>query len=109
MTHCCEENAELIKEYDPQPKNKDGSVRWYLFRWDDGMDGSRRLMKCRQCSACYLVQAYHLHQFSAQKQILFEDWYLAENERQADYWNKIYTGIQLNHTLKPVFHKEIDR
>ena len=29
---CCEkkENIELIKEYDPQPKNKDGSIRWFF-------------------------------------------------------------------------------
>ena len=44
---CCEEkeNIEIIKEYDPQPNNKDGSIRWFLYRWDDGKKGVRRLVR----------------------------------------------------------------
>ena len=105
---CCEksENIVLIKNYDPQPKNKDGSIRWYLYRWDDGKNGSRRLVKCQCCGTWYLVQAYHLHKFSARKQTLFEDWYSVANEKQADYWNMTYTGIQLEHRMKPAFHTE---
>ncbi|MBQ7999800.1 MAG: hypothetical protein IJ298_01115 [Ruminococcus sp.] len=92
-----------IKEYDPMPKNPDGSIRWFLYRWDDGKNGVRRLARCRICGALYLVQAYHLHKFSAQKNILFEDYYLVKDEQQADYLNRTYTGIQLEHTLVPAF------
>ncbi len=106
---CCEkeENMEQLRSYDPQPRNKDGSIRWYLFRWDDGKSGSRRLIKCRVCGALYLVQRYHLNRFSAKKQTLFEDWYPVESERQADHWNRIYTGMELEHSRKPLFRREI--
>lgn len=102
---CCKEleNIEVIKEYDPQPKNKDGSVRWYLFRWDDGKDGNRKLIKCRKCGTLYLVQSYHLHKFSEQKEFHFEDWYIVKSEQHADFLNRTYTGIELEHTLKSVF------
>lgn len=106
---CCEqeENMDQIRAYDPQPRNKDGSIRWYLFRWDDGKSGSRRLVKCRVCGALYLVQSYHLNQFSARKETLFEDWYAVESEQQADHWNRIYTGMELEHSQKPLFRREI--
>ena len=36
MKQCCrnKSNIDCIKEYDPRPKNKDGSIRWFLYRWD---------------------------------------------------------------------------
>lgn len=104
---CCEkdENIEIIKEYEPQPKNKNGSVRWYLFRWDDGKNGYRKLVRCKQCGAMYLVQVYQLHKFSEQKDKWFEDWYVVESEKMADDWNRKYTGIQLEHAEKPIFQK----
>lgn len=106
---CCrnEVNIETLRAYDPQPKNKDGSVRWYLFRWDDGKNGSRRLVRCRQCGALYLVQSFHLHKFAEQKDLLFEDWYAVRNEAQGDQWNQTYTGIQLEHSRTPAFRKTI--
>lgn len=68
MKYCEEkEKIESIKEYDPQPKNKDGSIRWLLYRWNDGKKGVRRLVRCRQCGSLYLVQAYHMNKFSEQK------------------------------------------
>lgn len=105
---CCAENdnMSLVKTYDPKPKNKDGSIRWFLFRWDDGKDGFRRLMKCSKCGAFYLVQAFHLYNSSVPDDVLFEDWYYVENEQQADLWNRKYTGIQLEQTIKPIFHKK---
>lgn len=104
---CCKqkENVKIIKEYDPQPKNKNGSIRWFLYRWDDGKSGVRRLVCCEGCGALYLVQAYHLHKFSEYKDTLFEDWYLVESEKQADDLNRNYTGIQLEHKLTPVLRK----
>lgn len=106
---CClqKDNIKIIKEYDPQPKNKDGSIRWFLYRWDDGKNGVRRLVRCRCCSKLYLVQAYQLHKFSDQKDVLFEDWYAVENQSQADYWNRNYTGIQLERKMETAFHLKI--
>ena len=46
-----------IKEYDPMPKNPDGSIRWFLYRWDDGKNRDRHLARCRECGSLYLVQA----------------------------------------------------
>ena len=47
MNQCCmnKRNIHIVKEYDPQPKNKDGTIRWFLCRWDDGKKGVRRLVK----------------------------------------------------------------
>ena len=102
---CCKSNGniEIIKEYDPQPKNKDGTIRWFLFRWDDGKKGVRRLVRCKCCNAFYLIQAYHLHKFSKYKDILFEDWYMVNDEKHADYLNRIYTGIQLELKMESAF------
>lgn len=47
------ENFEVVREYDPQPKNKDGSVRWFLYRWDDGKNGVRRLARCKHCGSFF--------------------------------------------------------
>lgn len=103
MNCCKKENLTVIKEYDPMPKNPDGSIRWFLYRWDDGKKGVRRLVRCRVCGELYLIQAYHLNKFSEQNDALFEDYYVVKNEQQADYFNKTYTGIQLEHTLTHAF------
>ncbi len=108
---CCEEkeNIEIIKEYDPQPKNKDGSIRWFLYRWDDGKNGVRRLVQCRQCGLIYLVQSYHMNKFSEHKDTLFEDYYDVESIYQADYLNRTCTGLQLEHTLAPAFSYQVNK
>lgn len=103
MDCCKKEDFEIIKEYDPMPKNRDGSIRWFLFRWDDGKDGVRRLVRCRTCGALYLVQSYHLHIFSELREVLFEDCYAVKDERAADFMNRTYTGVQLEQTRKPDF------
>lgn len=102
------ECVEVIKEYDPQPKNKDGSIRWFLYRWDDGKQGVRRLVKCKNCGASYLVQTYHLHKFSPYKDISYEDWYFIESEKEADISNRDYTGVQWELTHTPVIRCEDD-
>lgn len=106
---CCErqETIETLKKYDPQPKNKSGSVRWYLYRWDDGKRGYRKLVRCGQCGALYLVQAYQLHLFSGQSDTWFEDWYRVASAKQADDWNRSYTGLQLEHQKTAAFHRRI--
>ena len=109
MDTCCHEalNNEVIKEYDPQPKNKDGSIRRFLYRWDDGKNGVRRLVRCRCCGSFFLIQAYRLNRFSCHPNTVFEDWYAVENEPQADHLNRTYTGIQLEHIMTPAFRQEI--
>lgn len=96
------EYMEIMKEYDPQPKNEDGSVRFYLYRWDDGKKGVRRLARCRECGQIYFIQAYHLHKFSPYKDVQFEDWYPIENETRADICNQVYTGLQWELMRTPV-------
>lgn len=103
MNCCNKENLVTIKQFDPMPKNPDGSIRWFLYRWDDGKRGVRQLVQCRVCSTLYLVQAYHLHKFSEQKDTLFEDYYVVKDEQQADHLNRIYTGLQLEHAFTPAF------
>jgi len=106
---CCEkeENVERLRDYDPRPRNPDGSIRWYLYRWDDGKDGCRHLARCRRCGALYLVQAYRLNKFSDQWNTLFEDWYFVEGVEQAEEWNLLYTGPQLERRETPVFRREV--
>ena len=104
--HCCEnETFDVIKEYDPMPKNQDGSIRWFLFCWDDGKNGVRKLVRCRGCGALYLLQAYHLNKFSAHRETLFEDYYPVQDEAEADFLNASYTGIELEHRRKPTFKR----
>ena len=71
----------------------------------DGRNGSRRLVRCRCCSTVYLIQSY----LSKCQDTLFEDWYEAKNQRQADYRNRTYTGIQLERILAPAFTLQKER
>ena len=103
MKECCKSFCEIIKEYDPKPENSDGSIKWFLYRWDDGKDGYRKLVRCRECGSCYLVQCYRLNKFSDKADTLYEDWYAVRNESQADQLNSRYTGIQLEHKMKEIF------
>lgn len=82
MNNCCINNCELIKKYDPKPKNPDGSIKWFLDRWDDGKNGCRKLVWCRECGRFYLVQCYKLNQFSDNADVLYEDWYAVDDELQ---------------------------
>ena len=105
---CCEnrKNVQIIKRYDPKPKNSDGSIVNFLFRWDDGKDGFRELVRCNLCGKFYLVQIYKLHKFSEKRKILFEDWFPVEGEASADFVNRTHTGLQLERKMKPVFYYE---
>lgn len=102
MNNCCEFSFEIIKEYDPAPKNSDGSIKWFLYRWDDGKNGCRKLVKCRECGSFYLVQCYCLNKFSSNADVQYEDWYAVDSEAHADRLNKNYTGVQLEHKLNEV-------
>ena len=98
---CCEnEEFELIKKYDPKPKNPDGSIRWFLYRWDDGKNGYRKLVRCKHCGQYFLVQCYRLNQFAETSRNWHKDWYAVENELQADFLNHTYTGPQLERAYK---------
>lgn len=102
-------NYTVIKEYDPQPKNEDGSTRWFLYRWDDGKSGVRRLIKCKKCGCFFLIQDYHLHKFSKNANVQYEDWYPIEGEIEADYANTKYTGLQWELRHKPCIRCEDDK
>ena len=102
MKCCKNEEFELIKKYEPKRKNSDGSIRWFLYRWDDGKDGFRKLVRCKSCGAYFVVQCYKLNKFSENHNKLYEDWYLVENEISADKLNQRYTGSELERILKPV-------
>ena len=95
-------NYDIVKEYDPQPKNKDGSIRWFLYRWDDGKNGVRRLARCKHCGCVFLIQAYRLNKFSEYADVQFEDWYPIGSEIEADYANQNYTGLQWELEHRPV-------
>ena len=96
----------VVKEYDPQPKNKDGSIRWFLYRWDDGKNGVRRLVQCKHCGGCFFIQAYHLHKFSQYANVQFEEWYPIKSEIEADHANAAYTGLQWELEHRPVIRCE---
>ena len=103
MKDCCKSTCEDVKKYDPKPKNSDGSIKWFLYRWDDGKNGCRKLVRCRECGSFYLVQCYKLNKFSNNSDILYEDWYAVDNEAQADLLNRNYTGVQLEHKMKEIY------
>lgn len=101
---CCEEpEFEIIKEYDPKPKNPDGSTRWFLYRWDDGKDGYRKLARCKNCGAYFLVQCYKLSKFADSEAHMHEDWYAVSDEAEADKLNHKYTGPQLEREFKAIY------
>lgn len=95
MICCKNDDFEEIKKYEPKPKNRDGSIRWFLYRWDDGKDGYRKLVRCKNCGAYFLVQCYNLNMFSENPDIIYEDWYPVVSEKEADRINREYTGPDL--------------
>lgn len=106
MNNCCKNNCKLIKRYDPKPKNSDGSIKWFLYRWDDGKNGYRKLVRCKKCGRFYLVQCYRLNKFSDNSDIQYEDWYPVEDEAEADLLNRKYTGIELEHKMEEVYRSQ---
>lgn len=101
---CCENEAfKVIKKYDPKPKNPDGSTRWFLYRWDDGKDGYRKLIRCINCGSCFLVQCYKLSMFADNEGKMHEDWYAVSDEKEADRLNEKYTGLQMERKFKSVY------
>lgn len=105
MKVCCKTASELVKRYDPKPKNRSGSIKWFLYRWDDGKNGYRKLIRCRECGNMYLVQCYKLNKFSDNADIRYEDWYAVNSEAHADRLNNTYTGVQLEHEMKEVYRE----
>ncbi|MGN0350069.1 MAG: hypothetical protein ACI4ES_00330, partial [Roseburia sp.] len=97
---------EIIKTYPAKPKNKDGSIRWYLYRWDDGKDGYRFLARCKKDNKLYLVQKYKLVKLFQKPDTIYEDWYEVENERIADKINRELTGPEMERTQKPAFSRK---
>lgn len=102
MKCCNNENFEEIKRYAPKPKNPDGSIRWFLFRWDDGKDGYRKLVKCKNCGAYFLVQCFKLNKFADSSGEMHEEWYAVDNEHHADRLNREYTGVELEKAVKKI-------
>ena len=96
------EHFSVTRQYDPRPKNQDGSVRWFLYRWDDGKSGMRKLVRCRHCGSLFLVQAYRVNKFSPSAAVWFEDWYPVKSETEADQINRTFTGPQWELRHKPV-------
>lgn len=105
MVCCSRSELQIIKEYDPMPKNSNGSIKFFLYRWDDGKSGKRSLVKCSVCGSFYLVQSYRLNKFLNQNDTLFEDYYFVNDEKSADFLNRNYTGCQLEKKLIPSFKK----
>ena len=88
------EHLPVIRQYNPRPKNQDGSVRWFLYRWDDGKSGMRKQS----------VPGSGLsgEQVSISAAVWFEDWYPVKSETEADQINRIFTGPQWELRRKPV-------
>ena len=71
-----------------------------MYRWDDGKDGYRKLVRCKNCGAYFIIQCYKLNKFSESSDKIYEDWYSVENEMCADRLNSQYTGPELERMFK---------
>ncbi len=49
------------------------------------------------------MQCYRLNKFSDNSDKEYEDWYPVDDEAQADFLNRKYTGTELEHKMKEVY------
>jgi hypothetical protein len=82
----------IVEEYGDAYHNPDGSVKHYLYTWDDG---HRYLQQCRSCGAYFLVQVSEFHSFSGPDDSDYIDWYQVEDEGKAELLNRNLNGWQL--------------
>lgn len=75
-----------IKDFCGVFKNSDGSVKHWLFVWDDG---ERALWQCKKCGAYFIHQCSEYH---GAEDSYYSDWYQVENETKAIMINEELNG-----------------
>lgn len=83
-----------IKEYGDCVKNPDGSIKHWLYVWDDG---HRSLFQCKKCGAYFIYQSSEYH---ASEDSYYSDWYQVEDEQKAFMINDALDGDQLEREYK---------
>jgi hypothetical protein len=78
---------EKVKNYGDAYLNRDGSVRHYLFTWDDG---GRMLQRCTKCGALFLVQFSEYH---GPEDCYYSDWFQVDDEATAELINATWNGF----------------
>lgn len=76
--------CQLIKDYGDRVALSNGKVLHWNFNWDDG---GRRLVRCRECGALFLIQCSELHSVSVVSDGYYSDWIPVATEEGADLLN----------------------
>lgn len=72
--------------------NADGTVRHWLFTWDDGR---RTLQRCTRCGALFLVQHSEFHSSGEDDDDYYTDWFQVDDEAAAELINATWDGFAL--------------
>ena len=77
---------EIVEDYG------DRAYGHFLHTWDDG---KRMLARCRTCGGFILIQKSEFHSFSDDDDSYYTDYFPVEDEKEADYLNKMYDGFAI--------------
>ena len=84
--------GELVKEYGDNVSLKNGKVLHWNYMWDDG---SRSLVRCRDCGGLLIKQDSEIHSFTDAPDGFFQDWIPVASEEEADLLNILLTNLEM--------------
>lgn len=79
----------IVKRYGDTAYNPDGTVKHYLYTWDEG---KRWLIQCPACKAYFLVQSSEFH---GGDDSYYCDWFQVEDESKAEFLNSELDGFKI--------------
>jgi hypothetical protein len=87
-------SMERIKEYGKVYLNADGSIRHWLYTWDNGW---RVLQRCQECGALFLVQFSEFHDYvqGHDNDSYYTDWFQVDDESSAELINATWDGFAI--------------
>ena len=84
--------GELIKEYGDEVTLDDGTVLHGNYMWDDG---SRTLVRCKECGGLLIMQSSEYHSFSDSPDGYYSDWIPVASEEEADLLNILLDAMEM--------------
>jgi len=94
---------EVVEDYGFAFYNPDGSVKHYLYTWDDG---HRELLRCKRCGALFLRQSSEYHDMSGGDDCYYTDYYPVSNHEEALAYNEKYNGFTLERSFEGLIIKQ---
>ena len=88
---------ELIKDLGKTVCNSDGTIKPFIYVWDEG---GRKIIRCKNCGAIFLYQWSEFHNNYGDQDSYYDNFFLVKNLAEAELLNKKYSGFALETNYK---------